>query len=183
MNWFYLDTPRLQLRLITPEQWGEIYASHNEEEICRLLDLSASEYQKHKKRVEGGLTSWDRRFAYFQLVLKETGRVIGSAGFHNWFPEHRRAEIGYVIDMDEHKNRGYMTETLAVLFPYGFEQLQLCRIEALVAPSNIPSLRLLQRFGFEQEGLLRKHYYYNGELQDSLLFALLTTMPEIRHQP
>lgn len=173
MNWLYLNTPRLQLRLITPEQWQELYASGNEEEICRLLDISAAEYQKHKKRVEGGLTSWDRRFAYFQILLKETGRVIGSAGFHNWFPEHRRAEIGYVLDQEEHKNRGYMSEALSAILPFGFDQLQLCRIEACVEPSNIPSLRLLQRFGFQKEGLMRKHYFYNGELRDSLLFALI----------
>jgi ribosomal-protein-alanine N-acetyltransferase len=173
MNWYCLDTPRLQLRLITPEQWQEIYSNRNEQEIRELLDLTAQEYFKHKRRVEGGLVSWDRRFAYFQLILRETGRVIGSAGFHNWFPEHRRAEIGYVLDEDIYKKQGYMTEAMGALLPYGFDELQLHRIEAHVEPGNIPSLRLLQRFGFIQEGLLRQHYFYEGMLQDSLLFALV----------
>lgn len=175
MEWFYLETPRLRLRLITPERWQELYASLEEEELRQLLDLSAAEYQKHKSRVAGGLASWDRRFAYFQLLLKETGRVIGAAGLHNWFPEHRRAEIGYTLDDDVYKNRGFMTEAMAVLLPYGFNDLNLHRIEAHVEPSNLPSVRLLRRFRFHEEGLLRQRYFYGGVLQDSLIFSLLAT--------
>jgi ribosomal-protein-alanine N-acetyltransferase len=51
--------------------------------------------------------------------------------------------------------------------------MNLNRIEALVSPKNIPSLKLITNMGFSQEGILKEHYNVDGILEDSLLFGLL----------
>ena len=56
---------------------------------------------------------------------------------------------------------------------FAFSRLGLRRLEADADPRNIASLRLLDRFGFTQEGLLRERYCVNAELQDAVLLALL----------
>ena len=114
-----------------------------------------------------------KSFLYFHLLEKHTNSVIGWCGYHTWFTQHRRAEIGYVLNDDSNKGKGYMKEALPAVLKYGFEKMDLHRIEALVAPGNIPSLKLLQHTGFTHEGLLRQHYMKNSLLEDSAIFSLL----------
>ena len=66
-----------------------------------------------------------------------------------------------------------MKEALPFVLQYGFEEMELKRIEALVGPNNEASLRLIRSMGFVQEGLLREHYFTNGRFEDSLFFSLL----------
>ena len=58
---------------------------------------------------------------------------------------------------------------------FAFEELGLHRVEADVDPRNARSLRLLERLGFQQEGLLRERYHVSGEIQDAALLGLLRT--------
>ncbi|WP_139973596.1 MULTISPECIES: GNAT family N-acetyltransferase [Brucella/Ochrobactrum group] len=69
--------------------------------------------------------------------------------------------------------KGYMTEALSLVIPFAFDQLRLHRIEAACIPHNERSIRLLEKAGFEREGLLRSYLKINGFWQDHLLFALI----------
>jgi ribosomal-protein-alanine N-acetyltransferase len=66
-----------------------------------------------------------------------------------------------------------MKEALKPIIDYGFNQMKLNRIEALIAPNNIPSLKLIKHFNFKEEGLLKNHYLKDGVYEDSLFFGLL----------
>ena len=66
-----------------------------------------------------------------------------------------------------------MTEALKATLEFGFTQLNLHRIEALVADWNIPSVKLLQRYGFTKEGIMREDYCVNGKNEDSDCYSLL----------
>src|ERR1019366_4312125 len=69
--------------------------------------------------------------------------------------------------------RRYMTAALRVLLPSLFGELNLHRIEAACIPSNAPSIRVLEKCGFNREGLARRYLCINGVWQDHLLFGLL----------
>lgn len=69
--------------------------------------------------------------------------------------------------------QGYMTEALSQVIPFAFDQLRLHRLEAACIPHNIRSVRLLEKAGFQREGLLRSYLKINGFWQDHLLFALI----------
>jgi ribosomal-protein-alanine N-acetyltransferase len=66
-----------------------------------------------------------------------------------------------------------MTEAVKPILQYGFEQMNLNRIEACTGPENVASIKILQKFGFKQEGYLRQHYYGKDQIYDSLIFSLL----------
>ncbi|MND70827.1 putative ribosomal N-acetyltransferase YdaF [compost metagenome] len=66
-----------------------------------------------------------------------------------------------------------MTEALKPIIQYGFETMKLNRIEAFLSPDNIPSLKLVQKFGFTKEGHLREHYNKDNKLEDSAVYSLL----------
>lgn len=170
----YLETPRLRLRLLTPEAMNYIFTELDSEDIMHVLGIATEEIvAKEREKFMGGLRTWQTSYCNAKLILKSDNRVIGGAGFHTWYLRHRRAEIGYAIYDDADKGHGYMKEALAALMPYGFDTLGLNRVEAMVATDNEPSLRLLRHFGFVQEGLLREHYDVGGMAQDSLVFSLL----------
>ncbi len=80
--------------------------------------------------------------------------------------------IGYAIDQ-HYARQGLMTEAVEQVIRFAFHQLQLHRLEAHVAPANLASQRVLQKVGFEREGLLRQLLWLNGKWEDHYLYALL----------
>lgn len=170
----WLDSGRVQLRGLSADQWRTAFLNWSDERLIRWFGLDGpEELEKEKQKALFGWRTFNRDLFYFHFVLKETGEVIGDGGFHTWYLQHRRAEIGYRLLHDRHKGRGYMREILPLILAYGFEQMDLNRIEAMVAPLNEPSLRLLRNNGFQEEGLLRSHYNNKGVMEDSLVFGLL----------
>lgn len=67
-----------------------------------------------------------------------------------------------------------MSEALRSVLAWGFAQLQLHRVEALVHPQNLPSQVLLGRLGFTREGVLRETGFWVGRYQDLHVFSLLS---------
>ena len=169
-----LETNRLILKKFTPIDFNTIFENNSETKIREILGHDTEEeYRREKEKYEGGFATYNRSFAYFQLIEKGSNKIIGGAGFHNWYSEHRRAELGYALKNDSCKRLGYMTEALEHIIPYGFNIMDLNRIEAYVGPDNRASLRLMEKFHFTQEGLLKEHYFWEGKMDDSLVFGLL----------
>jgi len=169
-----IDTPRLLLKEVNEEHFGQLYTNYSDEEAKRFLGITTDEaLDTEKKKFYGGLTTFRTSVKFFMMREKKLGRVIGSCAFHAWFPMHSRTEIGYAMTDDTLKNKGYMSEALRYIIPFGFEHMGLNRIEAFIGQANIPSLSLIRKFGFTEEGTLRQHYYKDGDLQDSICFSLL----------
>ena len=66
-----------------------------------------------------------------------------------------------------------MSEAVPTLIAFAFGSMGLHRLEADVDPRNARSIRLLEREGFQREGLLRERYHVSGEIQDAALYGLL----------
>jgi ribosomal-protein-alanine N-acetyltransferase len=62
---------------------------------------------------------------------------------------------------------------LLVLIRYGFEIMRLNKVEACTITRNVPSIRLLQKLGFHQDGVLREDTYFHGRFIDEAVFSLL----------
>jgi [ribosomal protein S5]-alanine N-acetyltransferase len=169
-----IETERLILRELGPEGNDELFTNYSDEEIMDFLGLNdAGELKTWKYKWEKGMTTYRTSYKRFLMVEKATGKTIGSCGYHNWYAEHQRAEVGYNMSNDAVKRKGYMTEALRAVLIHGFEKMELNRIEAFADPGNIPSVKLLTGFGFTKEGLLRSHYQHNGKMYDSVCFGLL----------
>lgn len=114
----------------------------------------------------------DRTLLEWGIVETGSGQLIGTCAYSSWDQIHRRAEIGFALRRDRW-GKDFMKELLAAFIPFGFEELDLHRIEADVDPRNSASIRLLEQFGFRREGCLRERYRINGELQDALFYGLI----------
>lgn len=87
--------------------------------------------------------------------------------------EHRHAELGYWIVPEEHGN-GYATEAADLCLEYAFDELGLHRVWARTHENNEPSIRVLEKLGFEREGVMRDHYH-RADYGDEYRFGLLET--------
>lgn len=80
------------------------------------------------------------------------------------------AMLGYAID-PAHEGRGLMLEALEAVLADAFGRLRLHRVQANVRPENLRSLGLLQRLGFEREGLSREYLFIDGAWRDHVMTA------------
>jgi len=103
--------------------------------------------------------------------MKGQQKIIGTVGFNNFIKLHR-ANIGYDLQTD-HWNKGYITEALKAVINYGFNKLEINRIEAEVMQGNIISERVLTKLNFKNEGVLREWMFWNEKHYDMTMFSLL----------
>ena len=99
------------------------------------------------------------------FVVEAQGRVIGKAGF--W----RLPEIGYILHPDSW-GRGLATEALTAVIDHVMARRDIDSLTADVDPSNVASIRLLGRLGFEQTGAASRTWRVGGVWMDSLYFGL-----------
>ncbi len=105
------------------------------------------------------------------FAIREGESLIGSIGFDGLTKGHK-AEIGDWL-AKPWWGRGIMTAVVGAACEYAISRWQLVRITAHVFESNLASARVLEKNGFEFEGLLRKHHLKDGRFLDSRLFALV----------
>jgi len=169
-----LETPRLILKGLSPATFTYIFEHFDKEKIKEILGHQTDkDFLTEEKKQQNGYASYNRTFILFLLIERETQQVIGRCGIHNWNVEQRRAEIGYQMTDEAYKNKGYMTEAVEAIIAYGFDKLNLNRLEALVGSANVPSLRLMEKFSFVQEGVLRQHTPLDDKFDDSIIFSRL----------
>jgi RimJ/RimL family protein N-acetyltransferase len=122
--------------------------------------------------MHGEIAASANRTAFSFAVAASDDCLIGICGFNSWSPDHRHAELGYHI-APEYWGRGLMLRAVVAILTWGFSDLGLNRVHAVVMISNHRSIRLLERCGFSREGTLRQYRIARGEPKDFHLYALL----------
>lgn len=174
MELLTIHTERLTLRLIDPSVFHWAFKELSDAEICTLFQYKEeSELIAAKQRYAEGIESWWFKFAWFQIFKSDDMKYLGWCGFHTIVVNHQRGEVGYVLEAEEERNKGFMGEALKAVLKFGFYELNLHRIEALTSPTNIISQKLLLANGFEHEGELISHYLKDGVFENSVFYGLI----------
>jgi ribosomal-protein-alanine N-acetyltransferase len=106
-------------------------------------------------------------------IREADGSLVGACGFDGFdVGKSHRAEIGYWLAKPLW-GRGIMTAVVQRVCQHAFEEFSLVKVTAHVFTHNPASARVLEKCGFQQEGLLRKHFLKDGKFIDARLFALL----------
>lgn len=108
----------------------------------------------------------------FAIADPASGLLLGSVGFVKFSWPNRRAEVGYWQHPDS-RGKGFTARGLTLLCRWGFETLGLERCEGLAEKRNVGSQKVLEKAGFEKEGLLRSFVENKGVRRDIVMFSLL----------
>lgn len=169
-----LGTPRLSLRRPVETDAADLLVMRSDPEVMqyipRPLARTESDVLDLITLLDGFIEKNER--INWAIEWKATGRVVGMIGYVNIKPEHYRAEIGYSLSR-VWQRRGIMREALAAVVAYGFGDLHLHTIEAIIDSENTPSGKLLEDAGFIQEACFREDFFYNGRFRNSIHYGLL----------
>ncbi len=173
-----LDTARLRLRPITSDDVEDVFALFGRDDVTRYWGFARLESESAAADLIESILSECRTGRLFEWGVVERSstqdRLIGTCALCDVHPLHARADLGFAVHPD-FQNRGYAGEAASAVVEYGFRQLDLHRLTADADPRNEPSLRLLRRLGFREEGHVREHYWQSDEWQDGILFGLLAS--------
>jgi ribosomal-protein-alanine N-acetyltransferase len=168
-----LTTARLQLKGISPALVHELATTKSKEELLAYFGFGEAGYAHFMSMHEKGMETFSTSLFYFVIAKKDNQEAIGDIGFHTWNAKHHRADLFYNIYNDGNKQKGFMSEALKEVITFGFREMNLHRITAMVANYNQPSLKLIKQNGFTFEGTLRQDYVVNGVHEDSDCYSLL----------
>ena len=110
--------------------------------------------------------------ARLAVVDRESGALVGDVALHTMDPESRSGFIGLLIG-PEHRGRGYGTDATRAICRFGFDMMNLNRVELDVIASNERALHVYAKAGFRVEGRRRACYYHAGAYEDFIMMGML----------
>ncbi|MEN9337500.1 MAG: hypothetical protein RLZZ500_2487 [Bacteroidota bacterium] len=170
-----LETARLLLEWVDATTYQQHFLHDSEEILQEKWNLPVARIKQEKERATKGYETANKSLLLFLIRSQSTSKYIGWCGYHTWYLDHQRAEIGYGLYADEFKQQGIMSEALEAVLHYGFDTMNLQRVEAFIGRENTASKKLVQKMGFQEEGCLRAHYFTQNQYEDSLVFGLLAS--------
>ncbi|ADL52474.1 GNAT family N-acetyltransferase [Clostridium cellulovorans] len=121
------------------------------------------------------ITSYEKKDYYrWAIILKETNECIGQIAYFLVDNKNHFAEIEYCIGL-HFQRKGFATEATKAIISYGFDKINLHKIQISHKSINIPSKKVIEKCGFVYEGSLRHYFYENGIYVDRLYYSILRT--------
>jgi [ribosomal protein S5]-alanine N-acetyltransferase len=115
----------------------------------------------------------DQKVHGFILAIEYEGQYTGNIGLSPGMDVYRKsAEIGYFIG-EPFWNKGITTRAVKLMTVWGFENLDIIRIHTGVFDYNIASQRVLEKCGYQKEGVFRKSVFKFGRICDEIRYAML----------
>lgn len=171
----FIDTDRLILRKFTSDDAKSVFENWaNDETVTKFL-----RWQPHGQLfvTQSVIKDWveryrDRTFYQWAIVLKDTGKSIGSISAEVFCERTGKIHIGYCIGTKWWR-KGYTSEALAAVIAFFFEQVGAMRIESQHDPENPNSGRVMRKCGMTYEGTLRKYDWSNMGRVDACMHSIL----------
>jgi ribosomal-protein-alanine N-acetyltransferase len=169
-----LETPRLILRQIQLSDADALFATFSDEAVMEFYGELPHRSVEDSRDLIRRQHHWyaQREGIRWGITRRGDDRVIGSCGFFKFDEEFSRAETGYELGR-AYWGQGIMSEALGTIITFGFTQMGLHRIEAVVDDVNERSKGLLRKLGFAHEGTLRQRFWFRGRFLDEHYFGLL----------
>jgi len=169
-----LETERLLLRRVTADDVNEIMELRSNPEtmkfIPRPLVTDIEQAMEHFKMIDEKIEN--NTGINWAITLKGNPKLIGIIGHYRIQLENHRCEIGYMI-LPQYNGQGIVTEAIKVVLEYGFEELNMHSIEAVIDPDNVASERVLQKNGFVKEAHILENELWNGKFWDTVIYSIL----------
>jgi RimJ/RimL family protein N-acetyltransferase len=136
---------------------------HRSEEAATTADAERSRLERSV--TDPAQVAW--------MIETLDGRAIGYVRIEGIDATHERASLAIAIGESDCWGAGFGTEAIRLVLRYGFERLNLRRIELVTDIDNERAIRCYEKCGFDREGVLRQHRLRYGQPLDMLQMAIL----------
>jgi ribosomal-protein-alanine N-acetyltransferase len=175
-----IRSARLLLRKVRSTDRDQVYHIFSQALVSKHYDCYAFKDQKQAVEwIDWNLSLYKYKglkgFRWAITLIEDPCTLIGSCGVHSINSRFHSVEIGYELD-PAYWGKGIATEALTVLIKACFEHdfpIKLNRITATTHLINPASIAVLNKLGFEEEGILREYGYWKDEYHTVRLFSLL----------
>ena len=167
-----LETERLLLRRVDNNDVNEIFSMRSNaatmKYIPRPLVTNYEEALEHIALLDSGLEK--NESINWAITFKGENKLLGIIGFYRTKFADYRSEIGYML-LSENHGKGIATEAVERVMKYGFEEMNLHSMEAIIDPRNSASEGVLIKNGFVKEGHFKENTFFNGKFLDSVIYS------------
>ena len=172
MEEFVLETPRLNIRALSPGDAEALFAYRSDGAVARFQSFRPGSAEDARRFILDNTKDFGAEGTWFQAGVYSDGALIGDIGVHFMGPGNAQCEIGYTID-PRRQRRGYGKEAVGRVVGFLFGELGKHRVFASLDPANAASAALLESLGFRREGLFRQSLLVDGRWEDELTYAML----------
>lgn len=158
----YTDDDAMLKNWIADEKIQALYSEPvytTKKEVKELLDKYISSYEKND-------------YYRWAIIEKNTNECIGQIAYFLVDSKNHFAEIEYCVGSD-FQCRGYATEAAKEVIAYGFNNINLHKVQICTKTINKASKRVIEKCGFTYEGTLRDFFYIDGSYVGRLYFSML----------
>lgn len=158
----YTDNTSMLKNWIADEKIQSMYSEpvySTKEEVKELLDKYIGSYEKND-------------YYRWAVIDKRSSECIGQIAYFLVDSKNHFAEIEYCIG-SEFQCQGYATEATKAVIAYGFNEINLHKVQICTKTINMPSKRVIEKCGFTYEGTLRDYFFMDGNYVGRLYFSML----------
>lgn len=169
-----LKTKRLKLRPFVEKDLDNIYRGLSNPDIIKYYGISFDSKESAREQMKWFADHEDNETgAWWAICLKDSGNFIGAGGINDIVKEHRKGELGFWL-LPQYWGNGYMGEAIPEISDYGFDKLNLHRIEGFVETHNTNCRKALDKLDFIHEGTFREAEFKNGKFIDIEMYSKLS---------
>lgn len=139
------------------------------------IEYLGQRYPRSRSFEQKWVTSGDPSYGLAQFIIETLAdhRAIGWLGLHDATPENRCAGLGIAIGEQDFLGGGYGTDAMRVACRFGFDMMNLNRIELTVYDWNPRAIRVYEKVGFRTEGVVRDGIFKAGKWNQLVFMGLL----------
>ncbi len=169
-----IDTGDLHLRPLRTDDAAAMFAILSDPQSMKYWsEKPLADIDEAKKVLRKDLESDAKGDSMcWAVTFKGKTELIGKCILFHFSPANRRAEIGFILKR-EYWRQGLMHQALGAVINFAFGTLKLHRLEADTDVENAGSLALLEKLGFQREGLFRERWFVYDKWDDSVMLGLL----------
>jgi [ribosomal protein S5]-alanine N-acetyltransferase len=169
-----LETERLILRKLTLKDAGDMFEYASEPLVSRYVPWEVHKSVKDTKEfLDHMMKSYEQKKKLtWAIELKSEQKMIGTIDFVNWMPKRYKAELAYILS-HRYWGKGFTLEAARALLQYGFQEMELNKVEAPIMLDNLQSQRVVEKLGMKREGVAREHMIINGKFVDLAMYSIL----------
>ena len=164
---------RIYLRALEPDDYLVTIKWRSDEDIQNMVGGPKYFISSEKEKEWVRKTIFDNERMVLGICIKENNKLIGTVNIQEIDYINRSCHVPILIGDKEEWSKGYATEARMMALRFAFYERGMKRAWATIIDTNTASIKMHEKCGYKQEGVLRQSLYKDGVFHDQILMSIL----------